>query len=486
LSDVEQKVLGRDDIRRGFVWLGAATTVARIIDAGAVLVVMWFVSREQIGIATLAWSVSVFLEAMNGMGIPTALLQIKDITDDRLSAAFWYTMGIATLLIVVVAALSSPLAAWFGNVELAPMLIVCTLKLWFVGAAMVPLNQLNRAMNFERLAAVSTLATLAAGTLTCVLAAAGLEAWALVIGQTSHGLFTAVFAQVAYPFRPRYRPTLQPIRAEIVFGAKVASAGLLHHFYRNADYYIIGRTLGVGAVGVYRVAFDLAMTPTLAIQAVVNRSALPVYSRMSTHPRELADAFLWTLRSLGVLLAPVTGLLLFAADDLLGWVQDGAWLDAAPMVRWLSLAALLRCIAQTFPQVFSAMRRPVFALYDSLLTMVVLVSLLVVGLYGWGQTYGAVVAAWAWAALYPITFFALLTMMGRLLPITPSAFVSALRHPFVSLLAIALSHAAYAALLAPALPASLRAVTHIACLMLAFLAYVRLAMGVTLRGLLRR
>lgn len=486
MSDVEQKVLGRDDIRRGFVWLGAATTVARIIDAGAVLVVMWFVSREQIGIATLAWSVSVFLEAMNGMGIPTALLQVKDITEDRLSAAFWYTMGIATLLVVLIAALASPLAGWFGNAQLAPMLFVCTLKLLFVGVAMVPLNQLNRAMNFERLAAVSTLATLAAGTLTCVLAAAGLEAWALVLGQTSHGLFTAVFAQLAYPFRPRFRPTLKPIHAEMVFGAKVAAAGMLHHFYRNADYYIIGRVLGVGAVGLYRVAFDLAMTPTMAIQAVVNRSALPVYSRMSMYPRELADAFLWTLRSLGVLLAPVTGLLLFAADDLLGWVQDGAWLDAAPMVRWLSLAALLRCIAQTFPQVFSAMKRPVFSLYDSLLTMVVLVSLLAVGLYGWGETYGAVIAAWAWALLYPITFIALLTMMGKLLPITPWNFFASLRHPLASLLAIGLAHFVYTATLAPVLPASLGVPAHIACLLLAFLAYVRLAMGVTLRGLLRR
>lgn len=476
-------VQGREDIRRGFVWLGAASVVARILDAGSVLVVMWFVTREQIGIATLAWSVAVFLEAMNGMGISTALLQTRDTSQERLTSAFWYTMGIATLLVALTALISLPLSRFFGEPTLAPMLIVSSTKLWFVGAALVPLNQLNRATRFERIAVISTFATLGAGVLTCVLAATGNQAWSLVLGQTSHGLFTAIGALVAHPFRPTGKPRIASIRNDIVFGAKAASASILHHFYRNADYYLIGRFLGTSAVGVYRVAFDLAMTPTLAVSTVVNRSALPVYARLNETPAALLDAFLWTLRSLGVLLAPVTALLLFAADDLLAWVNDGRWLDAAPMVRWLSLAALLRCLAQTFPQLFHALRRPALALYDSLLTMLLLLGFLLLGLSLAGQTRGPVVAAWAWTALYPITLVVLTRMAQAFIPLRAGDLAHALRHAVGALLCIGLILGAFAFTLRPLLPTWLSAIANIALIVLTFTAYVRLAMGITVQSL---
>lgn len=477
---------GHEDIRRGFVWLGAASVVGRILEAGGVLVVMWFVTREQIGVATLAWSVAVFLEAMNGLGLSTALLQARETSQERLTAAFWFTLGLATLLIVLVGGLSFPLARFFHEPTLAPMLIVSSTKLWFVGAALVPLNQLNRETRFERIALISTLATLGSGLVTCGLAAAGFQAWSLVLGQTSHGLFTAIAATAVHPFRPRGRPRFNLIRSDVAFGAKAASASVLHHFYRNADYYLIGKFLGTGAVGVYRVAFDFAMTPTIAVSTVVNRSALPVYARLSDNPRALLDAFLWTLRSLGVLLAPVTAVLLLVPESLLRWVNGGRWLDAAPMVRWLALAALLRCIGQTFPQLFHASRRPALALYDSLLTMVLLLSFLALGLSFLGETRGPVVAAWAWAALYPITLTVQTRMAQSLLPLRWAELGRALKHAFGSFAAMSAAQLVHQLWLRPLVPDWLDTVLSIAIMLLAFALYVRVAMGVTLRSLSAR
>jgi O-antigen/teichoic acid export membrane protein len=477
---------GHADIRRGFVWLGAASVVARVLDAGTVLVVMWFVSREQIGLATLAWSAAVFLEAMNGLGLAWPLLAARETSQQRLSAAFWYTMGIASALVGLVALLSEPLARWFGEPTLAPMLIVASTKLWFVGAALIPLNQLNRATQFERIAAVSTMATLLTGLLTCGLAAAGFEAWSLILGQVSHGLFTCLGAQIAHPFRPRGAPRFTLIREDIKFGLKAASASILYNFYRNADYYLIGRILGTSAVGVYRVAFDLAMTPTIAILTVVNRSALPVYARLSDDLVALREAFLWTLRNLGILLAPITALLFFAPEELLRWVDKGQWLDAAPMVRWLALAAFIRSIAQTFPQLFHALKRPDLALYESLFTMVVLVSLLAAALSIWGTAYGPLPAAWAWAIMAPISFIALGLFTRRLIPVTLYEIARALRHALGALALMAGSYLLYSHLLRAYVPAWLDAVSGVAVLALGFVCYVRTVMGVSLRTLSAR
>jgi O-antigen/teichoic acid export membrane protein len=486
MSDDAETNAGHSDIRRGFLWLGSATAVARVLDAGTVLVVMWFVSREQIGLATLAWSVAVFLEAMNGLGLNVALLQARDTSHARLTAAFWYTMGIASFLVALVALTRGSLARWFEEPALSPMLMVATIKLLFVGGALIPLNQLNRATQFERIAAVSTLATLGAGILTCSLAASGFQAWSLILGQVSHGLFTCIGAQLAFPFRPRGKPEFALIRDDAKFGIKAASASILYNFYRNADYYLIGRILGTRALGVYRVAFDLAMTPTVAVLTVVNRSALPVYARLSDDLPALRRAFLWTLKSLGILLAPVTAILFFAPEDLLRWVNKGEWLDAAPMVRWLAAAAFVRSLAQTFPYLFHALKRPALALYDSLFTMALLVSFLSIALLGWGNVYGPLVATWAWASMAPLTFLALSLITRRLLPVSLADVARALAHAFAALGTMAATYLVFSQLVRSHLPSWLGAPCSVALILLSFALYVRSAMGVSLRTLSAR
>jgi O-antigen/teichoic acid export membrane protein len=483
MSDPDQSRASHSDIKRGFLWLGAASVVARVLDAGSVLVVMWFVSREQIGLATLAWSVAVFLEAMNGMGLHAALLQAREVSEERLTAAFWYTMAIATFLVAGVALAGPSLAGWFGEPLLAPMLIVATTKLWFVGGALIPLNQLNRATQFERIAAVSTLATLGSGILTVTLAASGLQAWALVIGQVSHGLFTCVGAQVAHPFRPRGAPRLSAIHGDIRFGIKTASASILYNFYRNADYYLIGRILGTGAVGLYRVAFDLAMTPTVAVLTVVNRSALPVYARLSDDLGALRRAFLWTLKSLAILLAPVTAVLFFGAEDLLRWIDKGKWLDAAPMVRWLALAAFVRSIAQTFPPLFQALKRPSLALYEALFTMVVLVSFLGIALLRWGPAHGPLVATWAWAAMAPLSFLALSLFTRSLIAVSLREIASSAAHALGALVVMSASALLFARLARPHLSGWLGALVELSLVLISFALYVRGVMGMSLRTL---
>jgi O-antigen/teichoic acid export membrane protein len=485
LTNEDAVAVGKADMRRGFLWLGGASAVARVVDTLSVLVIMWSTTREQLGLATLAWSIAVFLEAMSGLGIGTALLQAREVGKERLASAFWYTMGLAVGLVVIISSASPLLARWFGEPALAPLIAISSLKLPLVGLAMIPLTLLNRRTRFKHIAAVQTGATLFGSVVTCTLVVLGFDAWGLVIGQTSHGLATAVLSNYLCPYRPEGRFDRVLSRADISFGLKITGSGMLYHFYRNADYYLIGRILGVGAVGVYRVAFDLAMTPTMAVLNVVGRSALPVYARLNDRPEKVREAFLWTLRSLSILLAPVTAILFFAAEDVLSFIDGGKWSDAAPMVRWLSGAALLRCIAQTFPQVFQAMRRPALAFYDSVLMTVLVVVTMSLFLMSYGHGRGAVVAAWSWNLTYPLELAVLVAMVRPLIGLRWSDPLRAVQHCVYMLLAMGAAHALLATLL-PAHVAGYRPAAEVACVLAVYAAYLRFILNIKLTGTLQR
>jgi teichuronic acid exporter len=482
-AEPEDEAAVAQHIKRGFVWLGAASAVSRVLDAASTIGVLWFVSREELGLATLAWSLAVFVEAFNGMGVGTALVQSKQLVRENLSDAFWYAMGIALLFVAGVWALSPWLAVLWGAPAIAPLIAASSLKLIFVSGALVPLSILNRAMRFDRIAACNTLASLGSGITTLVLAALGYGAWALVLGQLMYGVVILVASNVLSPFRPTLAFSFARIKPFAAFGVRSAASGVVYQLYRNADYFFLGRFLGVSAVGIYRVGFDLAMTPTLAVLQIVNRAALPGYAKLQHDRTALSRTFSWTIRSLVLMMTPVTVVVAFSARDLLSIVDGGRWVDAAPVTGWLAWATLLRSLAQLFTPLFNAVGRPTLALLDSVSSAIALSLAFVLALYFFGGTEGILVMGWAWLAA-AVVLLALLSQLARLvIPFSSAQLLQAVL-PGAGGIALLTGIAVLTdAALAGLLP-WLRLVVRLVLLLLGYTLYLRLALGVRRKDLL--
>jgi len=418
----------RHHLKRGLFWIGSANLLNQLIDLVSIIIILAFLSKEEMGIATLAWTVAVIMEAFNGLGMSTALVQAKTLSRNQQDSSWWYIMVLAAALFGGMALGSPLIAGYYESPQLQPMIVLAASKLFFVGAAIMPLQLMNRDLRFKEIGTSQTLATLLASILKITLVISGLGAWALVIAYTARGAFLAIIVYAFRPFRPRLHFAFDEIRKLSLFGVKVTMSSTVYHFYRNADYLIVGKFLGTEALGVYRVAFEVAMTPALAILNVVNRAALPVFSALSEQREKLADTFIWMQKNLGLLVTPVAIFMTFAAGDLMQLVGDNQWIDAAPAIRILAWAALLRSLDQTFPQLFHAAGRPGLAVYDSLISVGVLVGSFSTALYFFGDSHGILAVCWAWLLSYPLLITILFLFARRVVPLRPGAWFAAFKH----------------------------------------------------------
>ena len=414
---------------RGIFWLGSASLVTRLFDIASIVVVLSFLTKEEMGVATLAWTVAVIIDAFNGLGIGTAILQTNTISQNQLSSSWWFTMGIAVLLFLGVIGFSDFIANYYAAPKLQAMIAVSGSKLLFVGAALIPIQMLNRELKFKEIGAVQTIATLVASLLKIGLAAAGFGAWALVIGNTAHGLLMALGAYVFQPFLPRLRFVFSEIKQLVIFGSKVTASASIYHFYRNADYLIVGRFLGKEALGVYRVAFDIAMTPALTLLNVVNRSAFPIFSRLSNNRTELSSTFFWVQKNFALMITPIALFLTFAASDLMQLIGKSQWIEASPAIQILVWAALFRCLAQVFPQLFHATGKPELAIYDSIIAMVLLVGAFTGTIWFFGDEIGFMSVCYAWVFSYPVLILFLWLFAKSIIPLPLLKYLSLLAHP---------------------------------------------------------
>jgi O-antigen/teichoic acid export membrane protein len=434
----ERQIDARHEMKRGLWWAGASTVAMRVLDVGGSLLVLLFLTRAEVGLAALAWSVSVVLESFNGLGISYVIVRQRELTHHELSGMFWFCTLLGVAMVAIVAASAPFLAIFYGDPRLYPMMIVAAAKLIFVGAAVVPLGVLTRDLHFKTSGAVQTLATLGEALTKVILVALGFGAWGIVVSNLARGVFLCLALWRLAPFRPALAAADAAVRKAIRFGLRVSASGTLYQAYRNMDNLLIGRVLGASVLGIYQTAFQLGMTPLEIVLQLVNRVQFPIYSALRDRPTELAQAFNRSARTLFLFLGPVAVFLCFASGDILSFIGGGKWLPAVPMIQVLVWASLLRGMSQLFPQLYIATGHPKYAVVDSAVTGGTLVAGFVAALAFAPAGQGALWVAWVWLLSYPVPLAAHYVMVRRSAPIKAKEFLSTLIKPAIGIAGLAL------------------------------------------------
>src|SRR5580692_8578568 len=191
-------------LHRGFTWLGGAMIIAKITDFATILVVLRFLTKEQLGAASLVVAFGAVIEAFDGLGTSTALVQAPSLSRLQLDSLFWIIFG-AACVVAGLTLLAAPwIASLYGIAGIGGYFLAVAIKQPLVGAAVIPLAMMNRGLQFERIAIINVGATFATALSRIGLAILGAGAWAIVIAYTASGLFTLVGALLARPFRPRF------------------------------------------------------------------------------------------------------------------------------------------------------------------------------------------------------------------------------------------------------------------------------------------
>lgn len=114
----------------------------------------------------------------------------------------------------------------------------------------------------------------------------------------------------------------------------------------NVDSVVVSRVLGVGALGFYALAFNIANWPWNLLSISIRQVSLPAFSRLAGDRDGLESAFAHSL-SLAGGLAVLGGVLLAAlAAPLVGILYGDKWLPAVVALQWLAVLGALRVVLE--------------------------------------------------------------------------------------------------------------------------------------------
>ncbi len=391
--------LARSGIR-GAWFSGSSTLVTSAVQAIKLIALARLLTPEDFGVTGMAMVVIACGSIIADLGVGAAVIQKEEVPEPIRSRL--YGLGLATgAVMFLVLCVGAPLVGRiYGDPRVGPVLVGLGATFLVLPIGALHQSLAEKRLAFKRLAAIEVTASIAGAAVAVLSALAGGGVWALVADQVTAASMKAALLAAQGRATSRTRPSLglSGLRPYLRFGAFSVGQRAANYATANVDYALVGSLLGAHALGLYRIAYELATLTSGRLNIVVSRVFFPVMARFASDRERFRGAFLRMQETATILGAPlVIGIGLVAPLAVPG-LLGARWTESVPLLRVLCIVGLGRVIAGTIGPAILAAGRPELGLRWSLTLVVIQVPAIALAV-----TRGGLPAvAWTFAGLQTI------------------------------------------------------------------------------------
>jgi PST family polysaccharide transporter len=241
--------------RTGLMWAYLRTGFTALIAIPTSMVVARLLTPADFGIAAAATFFGQLAARLTNAGLGNALVRVKVLRDEHISSVFAINMALTTAFVVTLVVTAPLVATFYRSPEISRLMPVVALDFLLGALAMISQTLLTRAMRYKELAAIGSAGLTVQALSTVVFAWFGLGYWSIVFGNVCGSLvvWLAGIRFVGWHLRLRFVPSAA--RELVSFALGSYAGGMLEYFSQTIDNVVVGRVLGITALGYYDKAF---------------------------------------------------------------------------------------------------------------------------------------------------------------------------------------------------------------------------------------
>jgi lipopolysaccharide exporter len=448
-----QTILART--ARGANWMIAWRLVNRVLGLVSMLVLLRLLAPEDFGLITLAFSFSQALETFTTLGVEAQIIRSRNADRDLYDTGFTFNALRAALLAGIVALGSGPVAGWFGEPRLGPLLLAIAAYGLLKGLGSIRTVAFQRDLAFHKVFILQMVPRIVQIVANIVFALLLRSYWAIIIGTFAAGISGLVLGYVMAPYRPRLTVVAwRELLGVSVWTWLINVAVVLRD---RTEMAIIGRSFGTVAAGLYAIAGELAALPITELVSPIAQVAMPGFAA-GLREQGVSQAGVAFLRvtALAVLLAVPLGVgTSLISGPFISLVGGQRWTDAAPLMALVAIAAI-----PVAPGLIGSALLTAQARLKMLCAITTVAAVLRAGLaIGVTRHYGLIGIATGMSVLVLLENLALVRAAGHASGVTLRRIMAASWRPVVAAVAMVLTLKGAGLAWLPPPPAALEAAT---------------------------
>jgi O-antigen/teichoic acid export membrane protein len=413
-------------------WSALTEIVTRTISPLTYVILARLLAPQDFGVVTTAVLAISLSQVFWDAGLGRALIQTREPPETAANVVFWSNLALAIGAYGILFLLAPRLAIFFESQSSELVLRVLGCQAIIGSLAAVQKVLFERDLGFRRLFWMRAAASLVPGVLSIPLAFLGCGVWSLVAGSLAGSVIETILLWQKSRWRPKFSYDWHLARQLSGFGIWVLGEALAGWLFNWGDSFVVGKFLGMEALGVYRVAmhlieviFGLTLSPILTV-------AYPVFSRLQHDKEALSQAFDRVNRMVTLLALPLGIGLLLLAPEFVRFLLGGRWDGVGSVLGILGLRAGLSWLVGTNQELYRAMGRP-----DINTKMMIGVLLYYLPVYFMASPFGLMVFAFALLGLTLVTLPICVYLCVKMLGVPPSYLLAQGRTSIFGCLAMA-------------------------------------------------
>ena len=331
---MEEKPTAQQDMKArvaaGFFWKLLENGGDQLITFAISIVLARLLGPEKYGTMALMLIFVAIANVIIQTGFQTALIQKRKADDTDYSSVFWLGLLLAALLYAVIFLAAPSCASFFGDEEIAPMLRVLSLILFFGAVISVEIAYISRNMDFKKQCAATVGADILSGAAGIFAAFSGAGTWALVIQQVLKNLFLMCILLLLVKWRPHLLFSLRRLSILFGYGWKVLASGLLDTVYNNLYTPVISKLYNPVFTGYYSRGNQFPQVIANAVAQTMQAVMLPAFSKTQDERERLRSMLRRTVKMSCFLMFPMMFGLAAVAEHLVLALLGSAWSGAVP------------------------------------------------------------------------------------------------------------------------------------------------------------
>lgn len=311
---------------------------------------------EDFGLVAVVLSLVAFGELVRDFGLSTAAARAVHLTRGQQSNLFWINSVIGIVLAIISWLMAGAVAIVFSQPQLEGIVKWISLIFLANGVSTQFRAEINRQLNFKRLAVVDTLPVMG-GLFVALLFILGLSQqnyWALVVQQLSTAILGLALSVLLAKWMPGFPDTKASVRGLLSFSVGLFGTQSVAYFTRNLDNLTLSYFWGPTSLGIYSRAYQLLMVPINQMSAPLTRVTVPILTRV-VGEKERFLGYLSTGQIVGgVGIGLLYGVLFGLADPIVLIVFGEQWVEITPVFQALAVGGVFRALNQITFWIFLA------------------------------------------------------------------------------------------------------------------------------------
>jgi O-antigen/teichoic acid export membrane protein len=325
-----------------------------VLQTASTVVLARLLTPEDYGLVGMVAALLGAGDALWNLGLQTATMQRKHITQAQVSYFFWLQASLGALLTAASCACAPLVVGFYGKPALYPIIYVYSFVFLLGGLLAQHRAVLFRQMRFTLVAIIDVVALGIGSGAAVAVAVVGGTYWAIVV-QTVVMLFVQAvwfwYASGWRPSRPRREGGMWPL---LSFGINLSLTNLLGDVGQNADNILVGKVYGTAPLGIYSRAYNLLLLPIRQIQAPMARVAVPVLSYLQDQPERFRRYYHASASALCYLAMPLMTMLAALSPQVVDILLGHRWHAVAPVFGILAIAGVLQMLRGPNSWIFTA------------------------------------------------------------------------------------------------------------------------------------